>query len=173
MGSVIGAIQQVLTEAGEPLHYKEITRRILAAGLWQTNGKTPEATVRAQLGSHIKKRGEKARFRRVGSGVFALNSAATTADSGTVATSPPSESVGALSFTDAAERVLTRLGAGQPLHYREITDKALELGLIRTSGRTPEATMYASVLEEIKPTFRTSRKHFLRISEGGLLTVAR
>ncbi len=24
-----------------------------------------------------------------------------------------------------------------------------------------------------EPTFRTSRKHFLRISEGGLLTVAR
>jgi hypothetical protein len=30
---------QVLSEAGEPLHAKEITKRILANRLWSTNGK--------------------------------------------------------------------------------------------------------------------------------------
>ena len=173
MGSVINAIQQVLTEAGEPLHYKEITRRILAGGLWQTDGKTPEATVSAQLAVHIKNRGEKARFRRVGSGVFALTGVAPTADSGAAVTPPPFEIAGPLSFTDAAERVLTRLGAGQPLHYRDVTDKALELGLIRTSGRTPEATMYASVLEEIKRYRRRGEQPRFHMHGKGMIGLAK
>lgn len=42
------------------------------------------------------------------------------------------------------------LGGGQSMHPREITFNALELGLIRTSGRTPDATTYASVMEEIQ-----------------------
>ncbi len=40
-------------------------------------------------------------------------------------------------------------GKQQPLHYRDITQQAFSLGLIETNGRTPEATLYASVLEEI------------------------
>lgn len=35
------------------------------------------------------------------------------------------------------------------MHYRAITEKALELGLLDTEGRTPEATMYAQILTEI------------------------
>ena len=36
---------QILTEAEKPLHVNEITTRILKSGLWQSRGKTPEATV--------------------------------------------------------------------------------------------------------------------------------
>ena len=54
------------------------------------------------------------------------------------------------SFTDAAERVLRRFGEQRPMHYRDITDKALELGWLNTEGKTPEATMYAQILSEIK-----------------------
>lgn len=151
MGSALNAVHQVLAEAGEPLHYKEIARRVLDRGLWQTDGKTPEATVNAQLAVHIKKHGKHAKFRRVGSGTFALNNSAATAPANSSTSAPsPSRAAGQVSFTDAAEQVLTRFGGGQPMHSREITVKALELGLIRTSGRTPEATMYASVLEEIQ-----------------------
>lgn len=154
MGSALKAIHKVLSDAGEPLHYKEIARRVIADRLWETDGKTPDATINAQLAIHIKKHGAKAKFRRVGPGVFSLNGAPSPAPE----TSPPADapaaastsSVGQLSFTDAAEQVLTQLGGGQPMHSRDITAKALELGLIRTSGRTPEATMYASVLEEIQ-----------------------
>lgn len=150
MGSAIDAIQQVLSEAGEPLHYKEITRRVLAGGLWQTDGQTPEATISAQLTIHLKKHGKNARFRRVGSGVYALNDATSAATAVGIEPSSPPQIAGPVSFTDAAEQVLTRFGGGQPMHSRDITAKALEFGLIRTSGRTPEATMYASVLEEIQ-----------------------
>ena len=43
------AARHILAEAGEPLHYREITRRILGACQWSTTGKTPEATVNARI----------------------------------------------------------------------------------------------------------------------------
>jgi hypothetical protein len=49
------AIIQVLTDAGEPLHYREITERILSQGLYKTDGATPAATVSATLNDSIKK----------------------------------------------------------------------------------------------------------------------
>ena len=55
-----------------------------------------------------------------------------------------------LTFTDAAERVLTDSGNQEPLHYNVITKLALDRGLIRTEGRTPAATMYSAVLTEIR-----------------------
>ena len=39
------AIIHVLGDAGCPLHYTELTERILNKGYYQTNGKTPEMTV--------------------------------------------------------------------------------------------------------------------------------
>jgi restriction system protein len=53
-----------------------------------------------------------------------------------------------MSFTDATEFVLRKYGAGRPMHYRSITEKALELGLLRTKGQTPEATLYSQVIME-------------------------
>jgi restriction system protein len=57
-----------------------------------------------------------------------------------------------MSFTDAAEFILEKHGGKKPMHYREITAKALELGLVDTKGRTPEATLYAQILTEIERT---------------------
>ena len=176
MGSALNAVHQVLAEAGEPLHYKEIARRVLDRGLWQTDGKTPEATVNAQLTVHIKKHGKNAKFRRVASGTFSLNNSATTAppNSATTAYGPAtSRDAGQVSFTDAAEQVLTRFGNGQPMHYREITAKALELGLIRTSGRTPEATMYASVLEEIQRYRKRGEQPRFHMAGKGMIGLAK
>jgi len=41
-----------------------------------------------------------------------------------------------MQFKDAAYVILTE--SGEPLHYREITVKALEKNLLETAGRTPE-----------------------------------
>lgn len=54
------------------------------------------------------------------------------------------------SFTNAAEVILEQYSNKTPLHYREITEIAKQNGLIETKGLTPEATMYASILEEMK-----------------------
>ena len=51
--NAIDAAAKVLAEAGKPLSYREITRAVLEAGLWQTQGKTPEATIHAQLAVDI------------------------------------------------------------------------------------------------------------------------
>jgi restriction system protein len=71
------------------------------------------------------------------------------------------------SFADAAEFVLDRFGGGQPMHYRAITRKALELGLVVTRGRTPEQTLYAQVLADIDRRERSGEPpRFVRHGRG-------
>ena len=131
----IEAAAIVLNDADGPLHYRELTERMLARKLWTTEGKTPWDTVRAQLAEDIKVRGSASRFVRAGPGMLALST--------TVA-------LDSLSFADAAEWVLNQSTDQQPLHYTEITQRALKRGLLRTEGRTPAATMYSGILTEIR-----------------------
>jgi len=42
-----------------------------------------------------------------------------------------------LSFTDAAEYVLQHYAGSKPMHYRDVTAKVLEVGLVKTQGRHP------------------------------------
>ena len=69
----IDAAAVVLAEADAPLHYSEITGRMLAKGLWNSGGKTPKATVNARLAVDIRDHGAASRFVRVSRGRFALN----------------------------------------------------------------------------------------------------
>lgn len=61
-------------------------------------------------------------------------------------TNAPSSAPAHMSFTEAAAQILRQ--HGQPLHFSEITRIALERQLIRTAARTPQDTMYASIIEE-------------------------
>ena len=70
--SVLDAVEQVLKDAGSPLHNSEIVKRVLSSGSWKTAGKTPGATINAQIAVDIKKRGSASRFCRIGAGTFAL-----------------------------------------------------------------------------------------------------
>jgi hypothetical protein len=70
------AIVTVLSESPEPLHYQQITERILSRGLKSTAGATPSATVNAQIASSIKHEGASSPFVRVVKGVFALRAKA-------------------------------------------------------------------------------------------------
>ncbi len=164
------AIVTVLAAEGGPLQSATITERVLAEGLWETTGKTPAATVAASLYSDIKKHGADSRFVRTGKNFFALNpeveaASASTTPAATVASqtpagSPPSVTATTttgppatpgrkrLSFVDAAVDVLERHGNGSPMHYRAITAFLLAEDLIKTHGKTPEATLYAQVITE-------------------------
>ncbi|MDD5774905.1 MAG: group I intron-associated PD-(D/E)XK endonuclease [Candidatus Omnitrophica bacterium] len=64
---------QVLKEVGKPLHSKEITRIAIERGLLKTAGKTPEATMNAQLVVDINVKKERSRFNKTGASTFALN----------------------------------------------------------------------------------------------------
>lgn len=70
--NALDAAKTVLRDEGGPLHYREITERILKRRLWTTEGKTPEATVNTALAMDIQERGGESRVERVAPGTFAL-----------------------------------------------------------------------------------------------------
>ena len=64
---------QILKEAKNPLHSHAITEIALAKDLIKTSGKTPEATMHAQLIRDVNKKKEDSRFIKAGPSTFALN----------------------------------------------------------------------------------------------------
>lgn len=66
----LDAAYQILNEAGQPLHYTEITQRALSQALIAPKGQTPAATMGSRLYTDTKK--ENTRFKRVSKGYFGL-----------------------------------------------------------------------------------------------------
>ena len=171
--TVKGAVLQILLSAERPLHAKEIAKRVVEAGLWKSEGKTPDRTVSAQLFSDIKKNGDKSAFVKVGPLTFALRDSVEIPkgagrDSAAVEEAlKPSPANAGFSFTDCAQKVLEKFGGKKPMHYKEITEKALGKGWLVTGGKTPEATMYAQIINEIKrQQKRGERPRFIRHGRG-------
>ncbi len=151
--TILDHAERVLSHAGEPLHYRDITSRMLQDG-WTTKGTTPSDSVGSRLAVDVK-RGLDSRFMRTAPGMFGLNPDFNAASS----TERPSEqreptessaSQDPMSFTDAAEHILRESGGREPMHYVRVTEIALKQGLIRTEGSTPAATMYSVILQEIR-----------------------
>lgn len=65
-------------------------------------------------------------------------------------------------FKNAAIQILK--DSNKPLHYTEITEKALELGILETEGATPEASMNAQISTEIKN--KGDESTFIRTEAG-------
>ena len=65
-------------------------------------------------------------------------------------------------FLETAKEILKR--EKKPLHYREITRIAIEKGIIKTKGVTPEASMNAIIATDIKKKGMAS--DFLKIGKG-------
>lgn len=145
----LDAAAAVLEKADKPLHYKEITERVLAEGLWATQGKTPWNTINAQLAVDIKEHGSLSRFQRTEPGMYALRAWGLPEYEGKKKKPKAPKTTETMTFNDAAEHVLNKFGKRQPMHYRAITEKVLALGLVHTEGKTPEATLYAQILTEI------------------------
>lgn len=148
------AAHRILREAGEPLHYREITRRASEQGLIQTSGRTPAATMNAQLTVSINRAtqgGSPSPFYRAARGMISLVEWQTpepAAPTPRAPVSPEQEQPEYLSYKAAAIRVLQ--GAVQPLHYREIARRAIEQGLINPQGLTPDATMGAQIYTDLQ-----------------------
>ena len=53
-----------------------------------------------------------------------------------------------MTFTEAAAKVLRLVG--KPLHYKEITDVAIERSLLSHVGKSPEVTMGARLAAQVK-----------------------
>jgi len=141
----LDAACEILKQAGQPLHYREIARRTLEQGLIESKGKTPWATMNAQLAVNIKRAAEggpPSPFVRVGRGVFGLREWAET-----VPTADEQPQPSYLTYKEAALRVLREVG--QPLSAQEITQRAIEQELINPQGLTPDATMGAQLYTDI------------------------
>lgn len=180
--TILKASETVLRESGKPLKSDEITRLLLQRGLWSTKGKTPSATVSAALYTDIKRRGKNSVFVKVAPGIFSLrefskqslNSVENEADGHNTDRSQvdahqvlPSDHEKGLSFLQAAYEVLDKYGSKTPVHYRDITAKALQLGLLNSSGKTPEATMNAQLITDIKRAKAIGEPgRFVRASRG-------
>lgn len=147
-------ILTLLQAIGKPLHISEISKYLLDTDQWQTSGKTPWSTVAACIYTDIKSNGSASSFLKTGPQTFGLKKPLPAASDPAVELAAndcePSESKGLLTLLKAAEKVLCLLNSGQPLHYRDITAKALTQGWLTTQGRTPEATMNAQLITEIR-----------------------
>lgn len=56
-----------------------------------------------------------------------------------------------MSFADVAQRVLTELGGG-PMHYREITERAISRGYISPRSTTPWTYMASAIAQDVRRT---------------------
>ena len=135
------AVILVLEESDTPLHVNEITERILSRKFWITSGKTPVATVGARIYSDIKKNKDESPFILHAPATFGLKKTGSLRKAGTGTKSGPSvtpatksQSKTTFSFTDSAQMVLEQFADRQPMHYRAITDKAVEMGWLSSEG---------------------------------------
>jgi hypothetical protein len=71
--SLLNLAAKILAESSEPLNCKEMVEKVLATGLWKSDGKTPSATLYSAILRETKTKGEAARFRKVERGKFAAN----------------------------------------------------------------------------------------------------
>ena len=159
------AVILVLEESGSPLPANEITKRILSRKLWDTSGKTPAATVGARIYSDIKKNGDASRFVLHAPSTFGLRktdspgkAAAENKVKTAVVRTARMRSETSFSFADSAQMVLEQFADRRPMHYRAITDKAVQMGWLLSKGKTPEASMYAQILTSIKRSRRRSEQ---------------
>lgn len=182
---VLDAVERVLREANGPLHYTEITQRILKQSLWTTSGKTPQETVNARLAVEIVKHGERSRFIRTARGTFALRGPGTAAapatkpspapkrrgatapKRGRSAQPPPVQppAVDAVAHKSWREAIMTVLrDSAEPLHYAQIAERIAERKLRADLGATPAATVASMVSVSISN--EGEKSPFVRVGRG-------
>jgi len=70
--SGLDAAAKVLAEAGKPMNCQDIVKTTFEKGYWRSDGETPHATIYAAMLREIQKKGDEARFKKIGPGVFGL-----------------------------------------------------------------------------------------------------
>ena len=119
------AAEKILREEGAPLHYKEITKRAIDRKLIETQGKTPEETMRVRMIHHSDA------FIKVGPSTYGLKEWA----SEVKATEKQEFEGQEITNTEkyhlkAAETILRAAEKGEFLYYKEIENRSMEMGLI-------------------------------------------
>ena len=165
--TALDAAEEVLRKAGTPLHFKSITKLMLESGSWRSTAKEPSNTVSTRLSDDIAANGGKSKFRRVKPGVYGLNDHRAPAQPTNPSTLAPAAMEAKLSYTDAAEQVLRENDGREPLHYREITRRILDLGLVATNSKKASDVLHSSIHDEIRRREKSSKpQRFVRLGHG-------
>ena len=162
------AILTVLRSANRPLSVKEITKKILERKLWRTSGKM-EASVRSLIHKDISGIGKKSHvslFVKTAPGTFRLRYNAE-ASQGPDSEKPDEAPAESFTFVKSAQLILEKSKGGKPMHYKDITEKALERGWLKTKGQAPWTTMQVGLLDVIKRDKKSGRPpRFFRHGKG-------
>lgn len=145
MMTYLEAAHLILAEAGSALSEEEMVARAIAKGLIKPTGKSPVKSIGVVL--RRASQNPASAFENAGPRLWQLKA--------TTETEQP------LSMREAALQILKK--AGRPLHYREITRRAIRLGLIRPEGRTPALTLRARVGDDMN---RNPDSPFIRVGDG-------
>lgn len=152
----------VLAKAEHPLSAADIWAEGVSMGLDKRlpkGGKTPEASLRARLytaasnsDSGIVVTGTRTKRFHLDTSKCSEQSAKPEPMVKEPVPTPvnPMPAPKTYSFTVCARMVLEKFGEKKPMHYKDITRKAIELGWLDSNGLTPDATMYAQILTEIQ-----------------------
>jgi hypothetical protein len=70
--SLLNLAAKALADARQPLNCKEMVEKVLATGLWKTDGKTPAATLYSAILREVTTKGDAARFRKTERGKFEI-----------------------------------------------------------------------------------------------------
>lgn len=143
----LSAAKVVLEEAGKPLHYKKIMAKMVERNMVQTSGLRPWDSLRSAISVDRKK--EDSVFTAPARGMIGLKSWRSSARGTQGRDRPPlTNKFPNNQYLSAAVKILYEsIG---PLHCNEITKRAIEGGLLNTTGRTPSATMSSQIYMNIK-----------------------
>lgn len=157
-------------EGNDPMTAAQIVAAIKEKGLRTVSGKTPDATVSAHLYTAIK--AGDPRIRQAGTGLFQHTGVGAPQKTRKAGRTKQAQQRNAMSFLDAAERVLDLDANRKPMAVAEIVQLALDKGLIDTQGLTPAATLSAQIGTDTRrrvargeaPRFTNPRRGFYGLS---------
>lgn len=135
--TLLSAAEMILREECRPLHYKVITEMIMERNLVQTTGLKPWNSLRSKISVDMARDGS----------VF------TAPARGMIGLKPqnrpePPDPLSNNKYLSAAVKILNE--SGKPLHYKEITRRAIERGLLNATGLTPMESMGSRIYMNIK-----------------------
>jgi hypothetical protein len=139
------AAHLILAEAGTALSEEEMVSRAIAKGLIKPTGKSPVKSIGVVL--RRASQNPASAFENAGPRLWQLK--------------PSADDEPSVSMREAAHQILKK--AGRPLHYREITRRAIRLGMIRPEGRTPALTLRARMGDDMN---RNPATPFVRVGDG-------
>lgn len=145
MMTYLEAAHLILAEAGSALSEEEMVARAIAKGLIKPSGKSPVKSIGVVL--RRASQNPSSAFENAGPRLWQLK--------------PSSDAEQPVSMREAAHQILKK--AGRPLHYREITRRAIRLGMIRPEGRTPALTLRARMGDDMN---RNPETPFVRVGDG-------